>query len=76
MAVQPLGKAAFGQKLFFQRHQLAVEKIVCLPNQADEAVGGAFRRAKIGLISLIRPISLIGQRPNFSGSRVVLAPKG
>jgi hypothetical protein len=54
--VQFLSEAAFFEKLLFQLPQLLVEQIVGLVDQADESVGGDFRRRLFD----IRPISRIG----------------
>lgn len=57
-SVQSFGETALFQELFFQGRQLAIEQIIGLSNQTNQAICGAFPGAKISLISLIGPIRL------------------
>ena len=75
--IEPLGKAAFGEKSLLQSVELAVEEVVGLVDEAEQDVGGSLRGSSfdVGPIRLIGLIGPIGDSAHRLGLGVVFGPE-
>ena len=76
--VKPFCEPAFSEEMLLQRAELLVKQVVGLVDETDHGVSRNLRQPllNIGPIGLIGPIRPVGQRPDRTSLRMVLAPNG